>query len=154
MIYIFSLLNYLMASQAIFSFPCCTICQFYKANRCGFTPLHYIDGNHDKPVNLLVIIFCRSASQIFDQIFDKAIESNSQLNPIILIYYFLSHKWKYFDMIYYDHYCPTFLVDNFSSRFKIVLLDQWSTLRVLFLLRHIWQPHVFSLLYLFWREET
>ena len=59
MIYIFFLLNYLMASQAIFSFACCTICQFYKANRCGFTPLHYMDGNHDKPVNfyLLVVFF-------------------------------------------------------------------------------------------------
>ena len=40
---------------------------------------------------------------------NKAIESNSQLDPIILIYYCLSHVWKYLDMIDYDHYCSTFI---------------------------------------------
>ena len=43
---------------------------------------------------------------------------------MIYICILLSRVEKYLDMIYYDHYCPTFLVDNFSSRFKIVLLDQ------------------------------
>ena len=40
------------------------------------------------------------------------------------MYIILTRVGKYLDMIDYDHYCPTFLVDNFSSRFKIVLLDQ------------------------------